>query len=297
MGSYRVSKALNMAEENREKLNLLFPQWQGCGPTKAVYHGAKRIAEHLKEKLVFTQVGISDQGQNEIEKGIFAYAPIVEQQDRCNTLIKSCRPDRILTIGGDCSVELAPVSYLNSRYQKDLAVIWFDSHGDLNIPEESLSGHFHGMPLRVLLGEGDKRIVDSCFSTLFPDQVILAGARDFDAAEKKFVKQKRIQHWSVDEMTKELKSLAGRIKKQGFTKLYIHIDLDVMDPKEFPYVGYPVENGLPHEALLGVISTLKNSFEIVGMSAVEFSLHKDLWHKGDSSVKMVEKILKTAGFL
>ncbi len=79
--------------------------------------------------------------------------------------------------------------------------------------------------------------------------------------------------------------------------MYIHIDLDVMDPNEFPCVGYPVENGLPHEALLGVISTLKNSFEIVGMSAVEFSLHKDLWHKADSGVKMVEKILKTAGFL
>ena len=57
-------------------------------------------------------------------------------------------------IGGTCGAEIAPVAYLNNHYESDLAILWFDAHGDLNTPKTSLSGHFHGMVLRTLLGEG-----------------------------------------------------------------------------------------------------------------------------------------------
>jgi arginase len=50
----------------------------------------------------------------------------------------------VVTVGGTCGVEAAPVAYLNERYAGDLAIVWFDAHGDLNAPDTSPSGHFHG---------------------------------------------------------------------------------------------------------------------------------------------------------
>lgn len=51
----------------------------------------------------------------------------------------------ILTIGGDCGVELQPIGAARRRYGADLAVVWFDAHPDLNTPQSSHSAAFHGM--------------------------------------------------------------------------------------------------------------------------------------------------------
>ena len=65
--------------------------------------------------------------------------------------LRASAPDIVVTVGGTCGVEAAPVAYLNERYDGNLAVVWFDGHGDLNSPATSPSGHFHGMVLRTLL--------------------------------------------------------------------------------------------------------------------------------------------------
>ncbi|MBV1909658.1 MAG: arginase family protein [Kangiellaceae bacterium] len=63
-------------------------------------------------------------------------------------------PSRIMKVGRSCGAKAAPVSYLDNIDKGQTAIIWFDAHGDLNTPESSPSGHFHGMVLRTLLGEG-----------------------------------------------------------------------------------------------------------------------------------------------
>ena len=55
-------------------------------------------------------------------------------------------------MGGDCSVDLAPMSYLRQRYGSRLMVAYIDAHADLNAEWETPSGHFHGMSLRAVLG-------------------------------------------------------------------------------------------------------------------------------------------------
>lgn len=35
---------------------------------------------------------------------------------------------------------------------ENLKVIWIDAHGDINLPETSPSGNYHGMPVAHLLG-------------------------------------------------------------------------------------------------------------------------------------------------
>ncbi|MGH2257563.1 arginase family protein, partial [Enterococcus faecalis] len=63
-----------------------------------------------------------------------------------------------LVLGGDHSIAVGSVSAISKHYN-NLGVIWYDAHGDLNIPEESPSGNIHGMPLRILTGEGPKELL------------------------------------------------------------------------------------------------------------------------------------------
>ena len=75
------------------------------------------------------------------------------------------KPDKILTVGGGCGIEIPIVSYFSEKY-KNLDVLWFDAHGDLNTPESSPSKYFHGMPLRFLLEEIRNNDISSKFNKI-----------------------------------------------------------------------------------------------------------------------------------
>src|SRR5260370_10128057 len=93
-------------------------------------------------------------------------------------LLKKNNPRRIFPLGGDCGIDVVPISFLNKRYDGDLAVIWLDAHADANTPQSSPSKTFHGMALRTLLGEGVPQLAAASFSTLLPLQTFLAAVRD-----------------------------------------------------------------------------------------------------------------------
>ncbi|KAI7861218.1 Arginase/deacetylase, partial [Lichtheimia hyalospora FSU 10163] len=179
------------------------------------------------------------------------------------------KPSHIFTIGGDCSIEIGPVSYLNMLYN-NLGIIWFDAHGDLNIPSESPSKTFHGMPLRILLGEGDQLITENIFKKINHNQIFLMGIRDIDQKEKEYIGKYNIYSSShVDESS--IRKLITSIKSYNFNNIYIHIDLDVLDLKIFNSVKCPTPNGISYNKLIKCIELLKENFNIVGSSIVEFT--------------------------
>ncbi len=177
-------------------------------------------------------------------------------------------PEKILLLGGDCAVELAPVSFLNQQYQGDLAVIWLDAHGDLNSPDSSPSKLFHGMPLRALLGEGDQAIANENFSCLNPEQVFLAGAREFDKEEINYINDNKMTVFSIEDLSNF--NIIRTIKNKAYTHAYVHIDLDVLDPSLYPFIMCPTSGGCDFETLNRFLDQLNRELNIVGLSVVEF---------------------------
>ncbi|MGP1388053.1 MAG: arginase family protein [Thainema sp.] len=156
------------------------------------------------------------------DKNIIGYSQVFSQLVDACRVIQDHNPQHILTIGGDCGVELAPVSFLNKIYAQALTVVWLDAHGDLNTPSSSPSAHFHGMPLRALLGEGDADIVNCTFSTLRPEQVFLIGSRKFDLPERRFIQQKELSIFSAKAINDgDFDRLFAMLSKAGSNKLYI----------------------------------------------------------------------------
>jgi arginase family enzyme len=172
--------------------------------------------------------------------------------------------DQTITIGGDCGVELAPIEAALAAHGDDLAVVWFDAHGDLNTPESSPSGAFHGMVLRTLLGEGPADL--SPRATLRPSQVVLAGVRALDPAEKQYITDHDIPLVPVA----DLGSLPSVVAATGARAVYVHIDLDVLDPAEFASVGCPEPGGATPAALVDAVRSLAARFPIAGIGITEY---------------------------
>lgn len=251
-------------------LKLLFPQWQAGAAGNKVHHGARIIADDLVwQDMIEVPLVVDQPGQKSHD--IMAY-DVVKQQ-LCDSLgiINHHHPDRILTIGGDCSIDVASISYLAHKYGDDYLLVWFDAHGDLHTPQSSPSKNFHGMPIRTLLGEGDPGIVQSLPSHLNLGQVILVGIRDLEPAETEFIKTTSLMAFSASEAEQNPQKIIDMIKAKGKKYLHVHIDLDSLDPDVFPYVSYPIPNGLQLHTIQTIVESLQPSLEMVGFALTEYS--------------------------
>ena len=169
-----------------------------------------------------------------------------------------------ITIGGDCGVELAAIEQALDA-NPDVAVVWFDAHPDLNTPESSPSGAFTGMVLRTLAGEGPEALVPA--TPLAPGRIVLAGVRDVDPGEQDFIDAHGIAH--VQEL--EPQALVAAVRATGAASVYLHIDLDVLDPAEIDGLGSPVPFGASAAQLVAGIGALRAEFELVGAGITEFA--------------------------
>ena len=246
-------------------MNLLAAQWQGSGYTNELYSGAKALGKYIgKFGVEFDEVEISGTGNLVIENDIVGYSVIKEQLARISESIIRKNPAKILTIGGGCGIEIPVISYFAEK-SDDLKVIWFDAHGDLNTPEESNSKLFHGMPLRFLVDEIKNNEVSEKYMKIKKSNVVLLGTRDLDPAEITFINDNDIKKVTVEgyrQDENQLKNLKG-------TKVYVHLDLDVIDPDDYRNIKCPVKNGFLIEEVVKIIRKIQETNEIVGISILE----------------------------
>ncbi len=196
--------------------------------------------------------------------GVFALDVIGKRFSETIDLLNETLPQKIITVGGTCGTEAGPVSYLNDYYKGDIAVIWFDAHGDLNTPESSPSGHFHGMVLRTLLGDGPDIFCNYIRKPLQDKQVFMAGIRDLDKIEHEYIDNSNITVCQVN------KDLVDAILKAGFSKVYIHIDVDVLNPEDFSGMLMPTTGGPMREELSECLSLISENLDVIGVGVVEF---------------------------
>lgn len=270
-----------------KNLYFLFPQWQGSGESQELYRGAKLLQQELSKDFSFVEADVSLSATGlELKNGIFGYEIIKQQLSSAIKTVEQAAPEKIFTIGGDCSIEIAPIAYLNKKYNGNVAIIWLDAHGDLLVPLSFPYEQFHGMPLRTLLDEGDEAIRGMLSSKLKLPQIFLAGVRDLDPPEKEYVKNENIPLFNVENLSTESHLLIDSIRSKGFEKIFIHLDLDVLDPVEFPDIKCPTVRGISVEKLINLIRELKNNFTVVGGSVVEFS------PKEDKNIEVVKSLVK-----
>lgn len=161
------------------------------------------------------------------------------------------RGDRPFAVLGDCCQVIAVMAGLE-RAGLTPALIWLDSHGDFNTWETTPSGFLGGMPLAMLTGRGDQRMMQAVdLAPIADTRVVLCDGRDLDPGERDLVEVSGIRF--VD----RLENLDPAALPEG--PLYLHFDSDIIDASEAPAFLYPVKGGPSSEetrlALAGLVAT------------------------------------------
>ncbi|MGC0419548.1 arginase family protein [Embleya sp. AB8] len=247
---------------------LVVPQWQGSGTAhpERLVAGAHRLSA-LLPAIRRTVVAV-DAEPTSNRDGVRQLDTLARTLKLANGALTEWGADPLLTIGGDCGVELAPIAAAVGRYGSRLAVVWFDAHPDLNTPAGSPSGAFHGMVLRTLLGDGPAALVPPPEQRPAAQRVVLAGVRAVDPAEAQFIEAEGIPRITVEQLADPGPLLAA-VSGTGATHVYIHVDLDVLDPEHFSALSVPEPDGLHPPRLGAALRALAEEFEVAGLGITE----------------------------
>ncbi|NBY20528.1 arginase family protein [bacterium] len=167
---------------------------------------------------------------------------------------------KVFMIGGDHSVTWPAMVHCNKRFQQDFGVLHFDAHSDL---------------MENRLG------VKYCFATwashatklIGPHQMAQVGIRTSSKTKQYWMdKYPLLQVWANEVSGNEIEIITQVLQyfiKSGVKKIYITNDIDGTDPSSAPATGTPEPNGLSPQFVLGLISAVRQKFELIGGDVVE----------------------------
>jgi len=207
-----------------------------------------------------------------------------------------------LVIGGDHSIAMGTVAGVSAYYRdrgEEMGLIWFDAHGDMNIPGVSPSGNIHGMPLAHLLGRGDPDLAGILgFSPkLNPDKVVLIGIRDIDAGERKIINESGIHVFTMRDIDEhgmaKIARKAMKIVTKGTGGFHVSFDVDGCDPSVIPGSGTLVHGGVRFREAHLLLEYCADSRMMTSMEVVELNPFLD--HGNISAERVLHLITSALG--
>ena len=153
-------------------------------------------------------------------------------------------------IGGEHLVTLGAVRAVSQKYE-DLHIVHFDAHADLR--DDYLG-----------VKSSHACVLHRCWDIVGDGRIFQFGIRSGDRDEFKFAKEHTFMNkFSFD-------GLAETVQKIGQKPVYFTLDLDVLDPSEFPGTGTPEAGGVSFTQLLGAVREV-SKLNIVGFDVNELS--------------------------
>ncbi len=186
---------------------------------------------------------------------------------------------------GRCVASLATLPPVARRYP-DAAIVWFDPHGDCNVPGNGVGaegGYLGGMVLTGAAGLWETKLGGD----LALGQVVLVGSRDLDPAERIRIGTGEV---TLVENGPDLGArLREAIRNRG---VYVHVDCDVLEPGLVP-TEYQVSGGLSVHDLTQACTALADH-EVLGVEIAEFERE---WPNGEtddgqSIIAAIEPLLR-----
>jgi arginase len=185
-----------------------------------------------------------------------------------------------LALVGNDSAMLGVLSGVAAARGPNVGVVWWDAHGDINTPGSSPSGKLYGMPLAHLLGYGDERLLrlNPGKRSLRPENVVLLGSRCLDPGERALIQELGVTCYSSEALMRAasdagvVEAVSSKLRAQGVTELFVHLDLDVLEPAESPGVSMHEPGGVSVSVARNTLQGLfAADFHLVGLSVSEYN--------------------------
>jgi arginase len=157
----------------------------------------------------------------------------------------------------DCSICMTTLPVVAGE-RPDAWVLWLDAHPDFHSPETTTSGFLGGMCLAGACGVWDTGLDGGAID---PARVVMCGVRVVDAGERGLVDTRGLG--LVERPSALAAALAGR-------ELFVHLDLDVLDPSVMPGLHWPAEGGLSDGGLRTLLAEVAEAADVVGVEITDF---------------------------
>ncbi len=166
-----------------------------------------------------------------------------------------------LILAGDDTAAIGAVAGLQQAAGAGAAIgiVWLDAHGDFNTPETSYSGILAGMPVAILAGLAGPlwRGAAHLDAPIPTDRILIAGARDLDEKEANLIRSTDVRLLTTDDVRSgDTLSKAVRRLAASCELIYLHVDLDILDPSLVPSASTPSATGLTVAEAAGAMGTV-----------------------------------------
>lgn len=221
----------------------------GCSAIRAESFGIETYSPYQDKDLA--DYDIFDAGDPELCIGSVETALSQIEEIADEILANGKRP---VMLGGEHSVTLGAVRSVYKKY-KDLYIIQFDAHADLRDDYLGVKNS-HACVMR------------RCHELVGDGHIFQFGIRSGEREEFRFAeKHTKMHRFDVNGIEEIIDTLKGK-------KVYLTIDMDVLDPSEFPGTGTPEAGGVSFKELLSAVLKLKE-LDIAAADLNELSPHYD----------------------
>ncbi|HVP01926.1 MAG TPA: arginase family protein [Solirubrobacteraceae bacterium] len=153
---------------------------------------------------------------------------------------------------GTCAICLTTLRAL-ARERPDAFVLWLDAHGDFNSPQTTPSRFLGGMCLAGACGVWEAGLAGP---PLDASRVVMCGVRDLDGGERVLLETHGVS--VIDRPSRLADALAGR-------EVFVHLDVDVLDPSALPGTAFPVPGGFSASGLARMLAEVAGAASVVGI--------------------------------
>ena len=272
-------------------IRLLYPD-HVSGGLDTYYFGANLLQyilpQNANQPIVKVEIAPPDGKEKNVTNGIYAESEVLAGVQDAQSKLANEKPDRVITIGGNCMVSLAPFDYLHGLY-KNTGIIWIDAHPDVSTVNDGYP-NAHAMVLGSLMGYGASQLSAQMKNPVFKaEDILYIGLQPLHDYQKHFLDATGVKYKIQD------KSFVSDDEIQSFMRQYdhilVHFDIDVLDENMFhsTYFANPelVGDGagggkMTMEKLAQILSLITNQSDVVGFTIAEYlpfdehKLHKML---------------------
>ncbi|MEP6757843.1 MAG: arginase family protein [Actinomycetota bacterium] len=188
----------------------------------------------------------------------------------------------VFVVGGCCALLPGALAGAQRTFGR-VGLAYLDGHLDLYDGETSPTGEAADMPISVILGRGPATWVDAAGEVSRPEDVTLLGPRDLDEALTHghphpdeipgltFVDADQVRRDGAAVIGQQVADRVG----QDPDRLWVHLDVDVLDELVFPATDYLDPNGLDLTQLTDLLTPLLRAPALVGFSVGCYNPDKD----------------------
>jgi len=286
------------AERTMKTIRLLYPD-HVSGGLDTYYFGANLLQyilpENPNQPIVRVDVLPPDGTEKSVTNGIYAEDEVLSGIRDAQAKLSEEAPDRVITIGGNCMVSLAPFDYLHGKYE-NTGIIWIDAHPDVDLSEPDENRVYpSGMVLGTLLGGGAKILRQQMKNPYFMSQdVLFVGLQEPLPWQKEWMQEHHVAYQAQTQgflQDEEIKSFLCR-----FDHILVHLDIDVLDEHFFhsTYYANPELPGdgagsgrMTMEKLAEILSLIEKNVDVVGFTVAEYlPFDEHRLHKMLSGIKL-----------